>query len=178
MKNWHTVYVGLGSNLCEPLAQVTQAISELAELEFTKLIKVSPWYQSKAIGPGQQPDYINGVALLSTQLEPLELLDQLQAIETHHHRKRIERWGARTLDLDLLLYDDLSIQHPRLNVPHPRIYERNFVLFPLKNVSPDLRIPQQYAHFDNNARDIDKNSHSISLKQLCIDIGDAGLAKI
>lgn len=136
-----TAYIGLGSNLDNPRAQVEQALAELAALPDTRLIAFSPLYQSLAVGPGEQPDYINAVAQLSTRLTPLALLDQLQALEQCHQRVRLERWGPRTLDLDLLLYGDEVIAHPRLHVPHPHLCERNFVLYPLATITPDLVLP-------------------------------------
>lgn len=133
-------YIGLGSNLEEPLAQVTSAFDELAELPQTTLITRSAIYTSHAVGP-EQPDYINAVALLDTQLGPLELLDALQAIEKIHQRVRIQHWGPRTLDLDLLLYSDQTIDEERLKVPHPYLTQRSFVLYPLADITPNLHLP-------------------------------------
>ncbi|WP_331346274.1 2-amino-4-hydroxy-6-hydroxymethyldihydropteridine diphosphokinase [Cellvibrio sp. UBA7661] len=133
-------YIGLGSNLEDPLAQVTRAFDELAALEHTALVARSPVYSSLPIGP-EQPDYINAVALLDTQLKPLALLDALQSIEQAHQRVRIQHWGPRTLDLDILLYDNQIIQHPRLTVPHPYLTQRGFVLYPLADISPNLQLP-------------------------------------
>ena len=134
-------YIGLGSNLQQPLQQVEQALTELNLLASTHLQACSGWYQSRAVGPGQQPDYINGVALLQTELSADTLLAALQQIENRHHRRRDLRWGARTLDLDLLLFGDQLIDTPTLTVPHPRIAERNFVLYPLAELNPTLVIP-------------------------------------
>lgn len=133
-------YIGLGSNLEYPLAQVERAFSELADIANTALVARSALYSSRAVGP-EQPDYINAVALLDTQLVPLALLDALQAIEQAHQRVRTQHWGPRTLDLDLLLYADQTIQHERLNVPHPYLTQRSFVLYPLADITPDLRLP-------------------------------------
>lgn len=133
-------YVGLGSNLESPRDQVTRAFTELAQLTDTRLLARSPLYQSRAIGP-EQPDYINAVALLETRLPPLALLDALQGIEHAHQRVRREHWGPRTLDLDLLLYGDACIQHPRLSVPHPYLRQRGFVLYPLADIAPHLLLP-------------------------------------
>lgn len=133
-------YVGLGSNLEDPLAQVTRAFDELAELPKTMLIASSAIYSSHAVGP-EQPDYINAVALLDTQLSPLALLDALQAIEQAHQRVRIQHWGPRTLDLDLLLYGDHIIDEERLRVPHPYLTQRSFVLYPLADITPNLHLP-------------------------------------
>lgn len=133
-------YIGLGSNLEDPLQHILEAFEQLSQLPNTQLIARSSLYQSKAVGPGQQRDYINAVAKLHTELEPLTLLDQLQHIEQAHGRERLEHWGPRTLDLDLLIYGHQIIDHPRLQVPHPRIAERNFVLYPLHELSPGLKL--------------------------------------
>lgn len=133
-------YIGLGSNLEDPLAQVMRAFDELADIPQTSLLARSSIYSSHAVGP-EQPDYINAVALLDTQLEPLALLDALQAIEQAHQRVRIQYWGPRTLDLDLLLYDDQNINLKRLTVPHPYLTQRSFVLYPLADITPDLHLP-------------------------------------
>lgn len=137
----HSAYIALGSNLEEPLHQVERAISELEAIANSKLVKRSHWYRSKAIGPGDQPDYINGVALLQTQLDGHSLLEELLSIEQKHNRIRHTRWGPRTLDLDLLLLDNQIIQTDSLTVPHPRMKERNFVLYPLADLNPDLVLP-------------------------------------
>ncbi len=133
-------YIGLGSNLDNPLLQVTSALQELDFLPHTRLSARSALYQSRAIGP-EQPDYINAVAQIETSLAPLELLDALQGIEQSHHRVRLQHWGPRTLDLDLLLYEDHIIQHPRLSVPHPYLTQRAFVLYPLADINPELQLP-------------------------------------
>ncbi|WP_323813960.1 2-amino-4-hydroxy-6-hydroxymethyldihydropteridine diphosphokinase [Cellvibrio sp. NN19] len=134
------VYIGLGSNLEDPLAQVMRAFGELAEIPETQLLARSSIYSSLPVGP-EQPDYINAVALLDTQLAPLALLDALQAIEQAHQRVRIQHWGPRTLDLDLLLYGDDVIDLERLKVPHPYLTQRSFVLYPLADITPDLHLP-------------------------------------
>ena len=133
-------YIGLGSNLEDPLAQVMRALDELAEIPETQLLARSSIYSSLPIGP-EQPDYINAAALLDTQLAPLALLDALQAIEQAHQRVRIQHWGPRTLDLDLLLYSDEVIDLERLKVPHPYLTQRSFVLYPLADITPDLHLP-------------------------------------
>lgn len=133
-------YIGLGSNLDNPLNHIQQALVELAQLPQTRLLGQSRLYRSKALGP-VQPDYINAVALLDTQLAPLALLDQLQALEQAHRRVRLEHWGPRTLDLDILLYGDQQIASERLTVPHPFMTQRSFVLYPLADISPALQLP-------------------------------------
>lgn len=134
-------YIGLGSNLEDPEAQVTTALQELSAIPDTKMLGQSVLYRSDPVGPAGQPDYINAVAAIETQLEPEVLLDHLQAIETAHERKRLVRWGPRTLDLDLLLYGSETIQSDRLTVPHPEIPNRAFVLYPLAELNPELRFP-------------------------------------
>ncbi|MEY4588359.1 MAG: hypothetical protein RL497_435 [Pseudomonadota bacterium] len=134
------VYVGLGSNLNDPVAQLTQACTALEQLPQSKGFKCSPFYQSKAIGP-EQPDYINACAFFVTTLEPLALLDALQSIENNQGRTRTQHWGPRTLDLDLLLYGELTLNSPRLTLPHPFLKERNFVVNPLLDLTPTLVLP-------------------------------------
>lgn len=157
----HTVYIGLGSNLNSPYTQVNAAINALQTLPNTQLVSHSPWYQSKAIGP-EQPDYINGVAKLATSLAPIELLDALQAIEQAHHRVRKEHWGPRTLDLDILLWGGITIKTDRLLVPHPYLEERNFVLLPLNDISPELILPNQKS-IAELVHSCDKNGISLYL---------------
>lgn len=144
-------YIGLGSNLDNPLQQVETAVKALQQLPATEVMAVSPWYQSQAVlsdellaaghSADEHPDYINGVARLRTSLDAHVLLDQLQAIELSQGRERNIRWDARTLDLDLLLYGDQQINSARLKVPHPYMTERNFVLYPLADLKADLVLP-------------------------------------
>lgn len=135
-------YIGLGSNLDEPLQQLQRAIEALQQLPESRLTAISRFYRSKPMGPADQPDYINAVAMFDTCLEPLALLDALQAIEQQQGRVRDgERWGPRTLDLDLLLYGPEVIELPRLQVPHPGITRRSFVLQPLFDLAPGLTFP-------------------------------------
>ncbi len=138
-------FIGLGSNLAgeldSPQQQLEQAVVELGELRNTRLLTLSSLYRSPPMGPQNQPDYYNAVAKLKTTLGAEVLLDALQAIEQTHGRERKQRWGARTLDLDLLLYGDQRIDTPRLQVPHPGITQRAFVLMPLLEISPQLSIP-------------------------------------
>ncbi|MDX1655652.1 MAG: 2-amino-4-hydroxy-6-hydroxymethyldihydropteridine diphosphokinase, partial [Candidatus Competibacteraceae bacterium] len=133
-------FVAIGSNLDDPPLQVHRALRALAALPRTRLAGVSPFYRSAPVGP-PQPDYLNGVAELDTELEPLDLLDALQALERHQGRVRQMRWGPRTLDLDLLLYDHRLMEHPRLVLPHPRLQHRPFVLYPLFDLAPELVVP-------------------------------------
>lgn len=138
----NTAYIGIGSNLEDPLQQVLDARDALAALPRTRLVAFSPLYRNPAVGPGAQPDYVNAVAAVETRLAPRELLTALQAIEARHGRVRgAVRWAPRTLDLDLLLYGDRIIESADLRVPHPRMGERAFVLRPLHDIAPDLEVP-------------------------------------
>ncbi|MGB5464587.1 MAG: 2-amino-4-hydroxy-6-hydroxymethyldihydropteridine diphosphokinase [Sedimenticolaceae bacterium] len=136
-----TAFVGLGSNLGKPVAQVREAMRELDELPHTRRISQSRLYHSSPLGPAGQPPYVNAVAMLHTTLDPGALLAGLHDIEQRHGRLRNERWGPRTLDLDLLLYGDQQIETPRLRVPHPELHRRDFVLVPLFDIAPDLYLP-------------------------------------
>ncbi|WP_434655629.1 2-amino-4-hydroxy-6-hydroxymethyldihydropteridine diphosphokinase [Pseudomonas sp. R3-56] len=134
------IYIGMGSNLAEPAEQLRSAVEALARLPETRLAGVSAFYQSDSLLPGQ-PRYTNAVAALDSNLAPLDLLDALQAIETGQGRERLERWGPRTLDLDILLFGDHLIDEPRLEVPHYHMHARAFVLYPLAELAPaDLRL--------------------------------------
>lgn len=135
------VYLGLGSNLAEPLAQLRAALAALAALPQSTLCAVSSFYASDPLGPADQPRYVNAVAALDTALAPLVLLDALQAIELQQGRERkAERWGPRTLDLDILLFGERLLDEPRLRVPHYHLHARPFVLYPLAEIAPDLRL--------------------------------------
>lgn len=134
-------YVGLGSNLEDPEAQVRRALDELAGIPATRVTARSPLYKSAPLGPQDQPDYINAVAALDTNLTPLALLTALRDIERLHGRVRDGmRWGPRSLDLDLLLYGDVVMATPELTLPHPGLPERAFVLYPLFDVAPQLAV--------------------------------------
>ena len=128
-------YVALGSNLDDPAAQLRSAVRALRQLEHAEIQAVSQVYRSAAMGPGRQPDYLNAVVRLATTLDAAQLLAALQDIEMAHGRTRHERWAARTLDLDLLLYDDLQLHTDSLTLPHPGMRDRPFVLFPLRDVA-------------------------------------------
>lgn len=142
-------YIGLGSNLADPIAQVRRALQELAGLPDTRCLSQSGLYRSQPLGPANQPDYINAVAVMETRLGPRDLLTHLQALEAAHGRVRgAQRWGPRTLDLDLLIYDELCMNEPSLTLPHPGIPERSFVLYPLLEVAPGLRLPRGEAVAD------------------------------
>jgi 2-amino-4-hydroxy-6-hydroxymethyldihydropteridine diphosphokinase len=129
------IYIGMGSNLADPAEQLRSAVNALAQLPQTELVGVSAFYQSDSLLPGQ-PRYTNAVAALHSTLAPLDLLDALQAIENEQGRERLERWGPRTLDLDIVLFGDRLIDEPRLKVPHYHLQERAFVLYPLAELAP------------------------------------------
>jgi 2-amino-4-hydroxy-6-hydroxymethyldihydropteridine diphosphokinase len=129
-------YVGFGANLGDPAAAVRAAIAECASLGTVEA--VSPLYRSAPVGVTEQPEFVNAVAELGTSLEPLQLLTSLQGIENAHGRVRAERWGPRTLDLDLLWYDGVESDDPTLTLPHPRALEREFVLRPWVDIAPQL----------------------------------------
>ena len=136
------VYIGLGSNLAEPRRQLEAALAALGRLPHCQLVAVSSLYASDPLGPRDQPRYVNAAAALDCELAPLELLDALQAIELEQGRERkAERWGPRTLDLDILLFGDLQLDEERLTVPHYHMHARAFVLYPLAEIAPDLRLP-------------------------------------
>jgi 2-amino-4-hydroxy-6-hydroxymethyldihydropteridine diphosphokinase len=135
------VFIGIGANLDDPEVQVRTALRELDGVPGTRLAAGSSLYRNPPMGPPDQPDYVNAVAMLETALEPEPLLDALLAIEAAHGRERGRRWGERVLDLDLLLYGDRRVDTPRLTVPHPGIAERRFVLEPLAELDPQLRVP-------------------------------------
>lgn len=138
----HSVYIGLGSNLAEPAKQLVKALRALQSLRQTKLVSISSLYASRPMGPQDQPDYVNAVAHLETSLSPIELLDELQHVEQTQGRERKgQRWGARTLDLDILLFGQEVIESSRLTVPHYGLREREFVLYPLAEIAPRLVLP-------------------------------------
>ncbi|WP_417662915.1 2-amino-4-hydroxy-6-hydroxymethyldihydropteridine diphosphokinase [Pseudomonas sp.] len=136
------VYIGLGSNLATPQQQLNAALSALAGIKQTRLVAQSSFYASDPLGPADQPRYLNAVAALDTQLGPLQLLDALQTIELEQGRERKEqRWGPRTLDLDILLFGQQVLNEPRLVVPHYHMHARAFVLYPLAEIAPGLQLP-------------------------------------
>ncbi|MDO7503685.1 2-amino-4-hydroxy-6-hydroxymethyldihydropteridine diphosphokinase [Acinetobacter baumannii] len=135
-----TTYIGLGSNLGDSRQILSEAIAKLKSLGE---VKVSKLYQSPPMGPQDQPNYLNAVAQLKTELLPLELLDQLQRFEQEAGRVRLRHWGERTLDLDLLIYGNEKIQNERLTVPHVGILQRDFVVIPLLHLDADLHINDQ-----------------------------------
>jgi 2-amino-4-hydroxy-6-hydroxymethyldihydropteridine diphosphokinase len=141
VNRWSPAYIGIGSNLSDPFSQVRQAFAALAALPSTRLVARSRLYRTKPFGPVAQDDFINAAAGLLTQLAPAELLQAIRSIENAQGRQRSERWGPRTLDLDLLVYASQSLASGELTVPHPGIAERAFVLQPLADISPTLDVP-------------------------------------
>ncbi len=130
--------IALGSNLGNSLDILENSLVAIANISGIELKNTSSWYQTKPVGNiDPQPDYLNGCAVLEVAQNPTELLTILQAIEIQFGRVRKERWAARTLDLDLLLYEDLILDSPNLTIPHPRMHERAFVLVPLAEIAPD-----------------------------------------
>ena len=139
---WIEAFIGLGSNLDNPVQQINKAHQAIAELANVEEVAFSPLYSSKPVGPQDQPDYINAVMQIKTQLSAQALLAHLQLIENVHGRVRSVRWGARTLDLDVLLYDQMMINEPDLIVPHPQLPNRAFVLYPLADIANrELLVP-------------------------------------
>jgi 2-amino-4-hydroxy-6-hydroxymethyldihydropteridine diphosphokinase len=137
----NTAYVALGANIGDPAATVLAAYAALANLPDSRVIHTSSLYRTAPVGLKHQPDFINAVAALETGLAPEELLDALLDLEARFGRVRRDRNGPRTLDLDLLLYNDIELDLPRLTLPHPRLHLRAFVLHPLAEIAPGLAIP-------------------------------------
>ncbi len=136
-----SVYIGLGSNLEQPFQQVKNAIVAIDALPGTRVIKDSGYFKSRPMGPEDQPDYINAVIEVETQMQALDLLKRCQAIELQQGRIKMRRWGERTIDLDILLYADQQIETDELVIPHPGISQRDFVYMPLLKLDAALKIP-------------------------------------
>lgn len=137
-----TAFIGLGSNLANPAEQIRSARTAITQIPGVRELAFSSLYHSPPMGPQDQPDYVNAVMCIVTDLPPIDLLRRLQHIENDHGRvRKAERWGARTLDLDMLIYGDQIIEMPDLIVPHPGFAERAFVLYPLFEIAPQLEVP-------------------------------------
>ncbi|PDO85152.1 2-amino-4-hydroxy-6-hydroxymethyldihydropteridine diphosphokinase [Kosakonia pseudosacchari] len=135
-------YIALGSNLASPLDQVNAAITALGEIPQSRIVAVSSLYRTPPLGPPDQPDYLNAAVALETALEPETLLDHTQRIELQQGRvRKAERWGPRTLDLDIMLFGNLTLNTERLTVPHYDMKNRGFMLWPLFEIAPDLHFP-------------------------------------
>jgi 2-amino-4-hydroxy-6-hydroxymethyldihydropteridine diphosphokinase len=139
----NTAYIALGANLGDPVATVLAAFGALANLNESRVVHTSSLYRTTPVGNTEQPEFINAVAALETTLAPEELLDALLEVEQRFGRIRAEKNGPRTLDLDLLLYNDLELELPRLTLPHPRLHLRAFVLLPLAEISPKMPLPRR-----------------------------------
>jgi 2-amino-4-hydroxy-6-hydroxymethyldihydropteridine diphosphokinase len=153
-------YVGLGANLGEPRRQLTEALTCLADAEEVEVVRVSSFYLNPPLGPPDQPWYVNAVAQVRTRLAPEELLRVLHRIEAESGRVRRERWGPRVIDLDLLLYNGVILTGPDVQVPHPEMHRRAFVLLPLAEIAPEAWHPalektvaELLAAMDNKDRD-------------------------
>lgn len=133
--------IGLGANLGEPVAQLRAAIEAIAQLPETSIVRVSSLYRTAPVGHAAQPDFVNAAVAVETALEPRALLAALLAIEAASGRERTFKDAPRTLDLDILLYGDRTIDEPGLAVPHPRLYERAFALAPLVEIEPEAVVP-------------------------------------
>lgn len=141
MTAWVPAYIGIGSNMDDPQWQVRSAFQALATMPDSLLIARSRLYRTRPFGPVAQDDFINAVAGMLTRLQPERLLTEMRAVETAQGRRRAERWGPRILDLDLLVFGDVKIKSETLELPHPGIAERGFVLAPLADVAPTLVVP-------------------------------------
>ncbi len=150
-------YIAIGSNLSDPIGQANAAIDALKQIPESRLVVASSLYGSKPMGPQDQPDYVNAVVALDTHLSPLALLDKTQEIENAQGRvRKDERWGPRTLDLDILLYGQETLSCARLTVPHYGMKDREFVLYPLAEIAPELELPDGSRLCDLIAR-VDRN---------------------
>lgn len=136
-----SVALGLGSNMGDRVARCRQALRELAGHEAIRIVRRSSWYETRPVGHAGQPDFVNGAALLETTLAPMELLETFKNVEAHMGRSVTWEKGPREIDLDLLIYDDLVLERPGLDLPHPAITQRAFVLVPLAEIHPDLVHP-------------------------------------
>lgn len=134
-------FIALGSNLNQPVKQLVCALHALDELPETSLLRASQMYANPPMGPQDQPDYVNAVALILTGLNPAALLQALKKLEHAAGRLSTRVWGARVLDLDILTYGDTTLNTPDLTIPHPGIGERRFVLAPWHEIAPDTRLP-------------------------------------
>ena len=142
MAVWQPAYIGLGSNLVDPATQVRQAVQRLAALPQTRLVAVSRLFGSRPLGPVPQPDFVNAVAGVLTRLTAVALLRELRDLEAQAGRPAVhERWGPRVIDLDVLIFGREQSRSPELVLPHPGVVERNFVLYPLADIAPELEVP-------------------------------------
>ena len=155
----YQAFIALGSNLQDPQAQVTRALQTIANTASIRLIKASSLYKTAPVGYDNQPDFINAVAEIETDLSPIELLHTLLEIETAHGRERPFPNAPRVLDLDVLLYENTVINTPELTLPHPRMHLRGFVMLPLAEIAPKISIGQ-HGHADDLAAKCDNQGVS------------------
>ncbi len=148
--------IGLGSNMGDSSAILAATLENLAQTPGITIEATSSWYKTKAVGP-PQPDYWNGCVILAVDMQPHRLLATLLGIEQKFGRVRQQHWGPRTLDLDLLLYDDLILDTPTLQIPHPRMRERAFVLVPLAEIAPNWREPVSRRIIQDLLQDVDSS---------------------
>jgi 2-amino-4-hydroxy-6-hydroxymethyldihydropteridine diphosphokinase len=142
LDHWTPAYVALGSNLDGPAMQISRAFDALSSVPQSRLVLRSPCYRSRPMGPVEQPDFVNAVAGMLTQLEPARMLQELKALESQLGRNApVVRWGPRRIDLDLLMQGDARIERDGLSLPHPGIGERAFVLAPLADIAPEVVVP-------------------------------------
>ncbi|MEG6612794.1 2-amino-4-hydroxy-6-hydroxymethyldihydropteridine diphosphokinase [Pseudoclostridium thermosuccinogenes] len=139
----HKAYIALGSNLGDREGHLTGALQYISGITGTRILSISNIYETDPVGYTEQGKFLNMVVLVGTSLSPLRLLDELQKMEQEFKRSREIRWGPRTLDADILLYDDIKLDDPRLVIPHPRMLERAFVLIPLKDVNPGFMVGEK-----------------------------------
>jgi len=161
-------YVGLGSNLGDPAGRLRQAIAALGDISHTRVRRCSSFYRSAPVGMSNQPDFVNAVCEIETALDPAALLQAMLEVERRHGRVRDgEKGGPRTLDLDLLLYGERVLHEPGLDIPHPRLHERAFVLQPLAELLPGMIIPDRGALVDLIAACRDQRIERLGLPQGC-----------
>lgn len=170
------VIVALGGNLDHPAARLLKVMAELDDLPRTQLLRVSSLYRTKPVGYADQPDFINAVALIETALPPQALMTELLAMELRHGRLRAMQNGPRTLDLDLLLYENQVLDDSFVTLPHPRMHQRAFVLAPLLDVVPDCAIPRHGSASSLLAACADRDE-VVLLESACFDWGIHTLRK-
>lgn len=155
--------IALGSNMGESLAILEGGINSLEKTPGITIKAKSSWYRTAPVGGPSQPDYLNGAAILEVQLSPQKLLETLLNIEQEFGRVRQEHWGPRTLDLDVLLFDDLILETPDLQIPHPRMTQRAFVLVPLAEIAPDWIEPVSKEPISQLLQKLDRSDVSLSI---------------